>query len=308
MIKLEHGDCLKLMKNIPTGSVDLILCDPPYGTIKGMTLDGWGNGNKWDNQLPIKAMFKQYERILREQGLAIIFSEEPFTSKLRTKNYYNLNFIYPLVWIKNNYANGFIAHKAPVHMFEDLSVFRKKYDRQNKNPLRQYSQHIKNYEHKSASKICQDFNNRKLDHFLRSKSMQFSLPIKSAYKNMVKKYHLKNKSWYIPYNQMKLLNKEYQATFNLIGNYNHISDVFKCAKDYPRYPPTQKPVKLLKELIRIYTNKNNLVLDNCMGSGSTGVACKQLHRNFIGMELNDHYFKIAKKRITNVKLKQLVTE
>lgn len=124
---LIHDDCLESMKKIPDGSIDMILCDPPYGIMKGAGLDGWDNqSTSWDDRLNTQILFTEYERILRENGIAILFSQEPYTSELRKQKHPNFEFAYPLIWKKDHFANALIAKKAPVSYFEDLSVFYKK--------------------------------------------------------------------------------------------------------------------------------------------------------------------------------------
>jgi site-specific DNA-methyltransferase (adenine-specific) len=118
MIDLRCGDCLELMKDIPDGSVDLILCDLPYGTIKGASLDGWKNQTTyWDNIIDTKRLFCEYERILRMNGIAILFSQEPYTSHLRTFKSENLIFCYPLIWKKRPFCKCFTCKKSTCIIF-----------------------------------------------------------------------------------------------------------------------------------------------------------------------------------------------
>ena len=117
MIDLKCGDCLELMKDIPNGSVDLILCDLPYGTIGGMgkgikKYERLEKSRKWDKQIDTNKLFKQYERILRENGIIVLFSQEPYTSKLRTYKINNIEFLYPLIWKKNHFANCLFSKKS----------------------------------------------------------------------------------------------------------------------------------------------------------------------------------------------------
>ena len=107
-VNLQHGDCLELMKKIPDESIDLILCDPPYGTIKGMVTDGWNNKKtEWDNRLPTEKLFQEYERVLKSNCPIILFSQEPYTSLLRTYRSYSVYFAYPMIWEKSNWSNPF---------------------------------------------------------------------------------------------------------------------------------------------------------------------------------------------------------
>ena len=146
-IKLIKGDCLEQMDKLieQDVQVDLILTDPPYGTMKGANLDGWGGKNTdWDMSIDVTDIFNKSEKLLRENGQLILFSQEPYTSQLRTKTIDNLLFSYSMIWEKDHFANALIAKKAPVSYFEDISVFYKKYDVDLKNPLRTYSKNIMN--------------------------------------------------------------------------------------------------------------------------------------------------------------------
>ena len=140
---LIHGDCLVEMDKLIRGGqkVDLVLTDVPYGTVKGLTLDGWENqSTEWDNTIPTEPMFNCIERLLRMNGVCILFSQEPYTSYLRQFKPQNLPFIYPLYWVKDHFANPFTSGKAPVSYVEDLTVYRKKHDSDNQHPLRSYAQ------------------------------------------------------------------------------------------------------------------------------------------------------------------------
>lgn len=299
MIDLYNDDCMKILPTIKSDSVDLILCDPPYGTIKGLDINGWkehAEKTAWDNILPTHELFKQYERILRPQGVLILFSQEPYTHKIRSVNYPNIVFSYPLYWFKNHFANPLSSKKAPVHYMEDLSVFRKQYDTNIVNPLRQYAVDILTYTHQTPKSIERQFHSRCYEHFFRIKSKEFSLPTRTNYERLTDFYLLKKLNNYLTYDEMQEIHQHYLPTFNLNKN-NFIPDVLQFHKPNQRFHPTQKPTDLLEYLIQIYTNKNMVVLDNTMGSGSTGVAAKHLNRSFIGIELNKKYFEIAKKRI-----------
>ena len=232
MIELKCGDCLELMKDIPNKSIDMILCDLPYGTTR----------NKWDVIIDFEKLWEQYNRIIKENGAVVLFGNEPFTSKLILSNI--KCFKYRLTWKKDGYTNFLNAKNQPLRQVEDICIFYKR-------------QPVYNPQYKLGK----------------------------------------------PYKQMSGIPK---------GNY----DIKHCNKvetinDGKRYPtdliefkkvkktihPTQKPVELLEYLIKTYTNESNLVLDNCMGSGSTGVACINTNRNFIGIEIDENYFEIAKERI-----------
>lgn len=300
MIDLRQGDCLELMKDVPDSSIDLILCDLPYGTMKGANLDGWKNQTTyWDTQLDINKMFFEYERLLRENGTIILFSQEPYTSKLRTYKQDNIEFAYPLIWKKNHFANCLFSKKAPVNYFEDLSVFYKKYDSQNKNELRDYFNNLLKYVNKTKKEIIEIIG-QKVDHCFRTQSMQFKICTEKAYNEMIDKLFIDKWIGFKKYDELKEINNKYQKVFNLPEKCKIKSNILEYKKDYQRLHPTQKPILLLEDLIKTYTNEGDTVLDNCMGSGSTGVACVNTNRNFIGIELDENYFNIAKERINNI--------
>ncbi|GBG94635.1 DNA modification methylase [Ligilactobacillus salitolerans] len=297
MIDLKQGDCLELMKEIPDNSIDMVLCDLPYGTIKGMQLSSWtSKTTEWDNRLPLDALFKQYERLIKNTGAIVLFSQEPFTQELRTLKPFNLSFSYPMIWLKDSWGNGLYAKKAPLNVFEDINVFRKVHSLETNRRLREYSKAVLDYIGKKAVDVEKEMGNERMKHFFHYKSPQFSLPTKQTYSAFVNKYNLRSMPKYQTYEKMKNSFDKRLPTFNLCGE-NHLENVFVFSKDKEHYHPTQKPVKLLEKLIRIYSNKGELVLDNTMGSGSTGVACVNTKRDFIGMELDEEYFHIAEKRI-----------
>ena len=299
MIELYNGDCLEVMKNIPSGSIDLILCDLPYGTVKRLHIDGWKSKTAyWDNTINTELLFKEYERVLRCNGVAILFSQEPYTSHLRTFECENFEFLYPMIWKKNHFANPLCCNKAPVSYFEDLSIFSKKYDKQNLNPLREYFKNVLDFL-KMNKKQIMNIIGTKVDHCLRFNSNQFLLCTNEVYNELIDKLHIDKMKGFKTYRELEELNKTFKRTFNLQDNSKIMSNVLEFKKESKRFHLTQKPVELLEYLIKTYTNENDLVLDNCMGSGSTGVACKNTNRNFIGIELDKNYFEIAKSRIEN---------
>ena len=294
--KLYKGDCLEVMKNIPNGSIDMILCDLPYGTVKDMGIEGWKNKNEkclWDNRLDNNSLFEEYERILRENGNLILFSQEPFTSELRTLKYPNIEFAYPSIWIKDHFANGLIAKKAPVSYFEDINIFYKKYDTGNNNPLRNYFKKIMEFTKCNLKDINKILNHMRAEHSFRIKSAQFKLCTKNTYEELVNVFKFNNEEWYKTYEELSNINNKYLRTFNLPNNKKIKSNVYTYKKDYDGLHPTQKPVDLLSDLIKTYSNENDLILDNCMGSNSTGIACLNTNRNYIGIEKDDTYFNVS---------------
>ena len=232
-IDLKRGDCLELMKDIPDGSVDMILCDLPYGTTTC----------KWDSIIPFEELWKGYCRIIKDDGAIILFGSEPFTSILICSQI--SLFRYDLIWDKQKGCDFLNANRKPLKSHENILVFYKKSPTYNK----QY---------------------------------WYSTPYKKINGNK------KQSSVYHDSHDVD--------TESTDGKRNPLS-ILSFPRDGNRVHPTQKPVALLEYLIKTYTNEDETVLDNCMGSGSTGVACVNTNRRFIGIELDDKYFEIAKQRI-----------
>lgn len=296
---LMHGDCLELMKTIPDGSVDLVLTDPPYGTVKGMPIDGWKRKEdcaEWDTTLDTKKMFAEISRVLRPNGKAVLFSQEPYTSKLITSAVASLPFSYRAIWYKNVHANALLAKSAMVSRYEDVCVFSKlTWDYLCDNPLRDYFQKVVNF--CGGKKPIIEKIGGKADHTTRTKSSQFALCTEQTYKEFISIFGIDKMNGFLPYSELARLNKKYTSTFNLWQGGKSKSNVLEYKKDNDGYHPTQKPVKLLEDLIQTYSNAGDTILDFTMGSGSTGVACVKTGRRFIGMELNKGYFDIAVNRI-----------
>ena len=298
MVDLRLGDCLELMKDIPDGSVDLVLTDPPYGTMKGID-----DKHEWDTAIEPVKIFEQISRILRQNGKAILFSQEPYTSRLITSTIPSLLFAYRAVWYKNVSGNSLMAKSAMVSRYEDICIFTKPHDAECTNELRDYFKKVLEF---IGAKSCKEINarlgHRKAEHcfYVTGKgkgSTQFSLCTEQTYNEIVSVFGIDKMYGFLPYSELEMLNEKYTATFNLWQGGNSKSNVLEYKKDNDGYHPTQKPVALLEDLIQTYSNDGNTVLDFTMGSGSTGVACVNTNRNFIGIELDEGYFNIAKKRI-----------
>ena len=252
-MQLLHGDCLELMKQIPDGSVDMVLCDPPYGT----------TACKWDSVIPFDKMWEQLNRIIKDNGAIVLFGSEPFSSALRMSNINNYR--YDWIWKKSTSGSFATAKKMPMKYHEIISVFYKK--------LPTYNPQFQEYRDstKRRFKEGQMVNRSKqLEHSSNSIQNGISFEGKNAISFERGKY------------------PESVLCFDSVPNCNGI-----------RLHPTQKPTDLLEYLIKTYTNEKETVLDFTMGSGSTGVACKNTNRNFIGIEKDDKYFEIAKQRIEN---------
>lgn len=233
MIRLHHGDCLDVMRLIPDCSVDMILCDLPYGT----------TACKWDSVIPFEPLWVQYRRLIKGNGAIVLTASQPFTAALVMSN--PKIFRHEWVWLKNRGTNPLSAKFAPMKRHESVLVFSYKSTkyipqvRQGK-PYRGFSSH--------NAVIGEVYNSRRSTH--RDNPDGALLPVTPL---------------------------EFKCEFGL--------------------HPTQKPVALMEYLIRTYTNPGDVVMDNCMGSGTTGVACVNTGRGFIGIERDLGYFKIAENRI-----------
>ena len=236
--ELWNGDCLELMKDIPDGSVDMILCDLPYGTTKC----------KWDIVIPFDKLWEQYNRIIKDKGVILLFGSEPFSSKMRISNL--RMYKYDWIWKKTK-AQGFLnSKKMPLKDYENICVFYKRLPVYNPQGI-----------------IYGNFQNDR----------------KSKY----------NKG-------EDIYGKEKEFGISHMSNFPKQIIEFSNPSGKGQLHPTQKPVELLEYLIKTYTQDGEIILDNCMGSGSTGVAALNLHRKFIGIELDKQYFEIAKNRIQNI--------
>ena len=237
-IELIQGDCLEKMHDIPDGSIDMILCDLPYGTTQ----------NKWDSIIPFEPLWKAYKRIIKDNGAIVLTASQPFTSALISSNI--ANFKYDWCWKKPKGTGHLNAKKQPMRDKEEIAVFYRKQ--------------------------C-----------IYNPQMTEGTP----YKDKAGKDHSKNTSM--------------TDSYGAYTNYREENTGFRYPKQVIEFGvvergtlhPTQKPVALFEYLIKTYTNEGDSVLDNCMGSGTTGVACVNLNRNFIGIEKDDKYFEIAEKRI-----------
>jgi DNA modification methylase len=232
-MRLIHGDCLEKMKDIPDKSIDMILCDLPYGT----------TACKWDVVIPFEPLWEQYKRIIKDRGAIVLFGSEPFSSYLRMSNI--KQYKYDWVWNKKLAGNGILAKIQPLKIHENIHVFHSGIY----------------YPQKTTGKLRSKMG-------LKTSELNNGDGIKCVdeYKN----------------------NQYYPVSIQEYG----IGNLRKG-----RLHPTQKPVALLEYLIKTYTLEGETVLDNCIGSGSTGIACLNTKRNFIGIEKDDKYFEIAKKRI-----------
>ena len=236
-VQLYKGDCLEIMKDIPDKSVDMILCDLPYGTTR----------NKWDSVLSLDELWEQYERIIKDNGAIVLFAQTPFDKVLGCSNLKMLR--YEWIWEKTSATGHLNAKKMPMKAHENILVFYKKLPTYNPQKTAGHKRKVSKAEHKI---------------------------------NCVKTTN---------YGEHGL------TTYDSTERYPRSVQVFKTDKQKEALHPTQKPVALLEYLIKTYTNEGETVLDNCMGSGSTGIACLNTNRRFIGIEKDDKYFDLACNRI-----------
>ena len=297
-------DCLEGMKQIPDGSIDAVICDLPYGTMKGIVnAPGWGNCScEWDSIIPTDKLFEQYDRVLRTNGTAVLFSQEPYTSHLRTyPKKSNLRFCYPLIWRKGSAGNALMSYKAPVSVFEDMNVFIKPYDSNGTNNLRDYFAAVLRFIGKPKRDIMQAIG-QSADHVFRVESTQWALCTAETYSDIINRYGIDKMEGFRTYEDLRnddiAFKAKYPRVFNLPEGKSQLLNVFDFDKD-PREAlhPTQKPVALIRRLVLTYTNEGDTVLDNCMGSGTTAIACIKEKRHFIGFELSKEYFDKAQRRI-----------
>lgn len=241
MYDLYRGDCLDLMQELPDASVDLILCDLPYGTTR----------NKWDSVLPLEALWREYRRICK--GAIVLTAQTPFDKILGASNLGMLR--YEWIWEKTHPTGHLNAKKAPMKAHENVLIF---YERQpTYNPIKTTG-HVR----KTATKRKDDTPNY---------GRQTFSPL----------------------------------TYDSTERFPRSVQVFSSEKQRSKLHPTQKPVALMEYLIRTYTNEGDVVLDNCMGSGTTGVACANTGRRFIGMEKDEGYFTVAQERVERAYFERL---
>ena len=246
MIQLIQGDCLEKMKDIPDGSVDMVLCDLPYGT----------TACKWDTCIPFEPMWEQLKRVTKKNGAIVLFGSQPFTSALVMSN--PKMFKYEWVWDKKTATGGALAHLRPMKSHENICVFCK--------TVSIYNRQWEDFSQDEIKKM------RKHDFICKnSETIGIGCNISTGWFDGKRK------------NPKSVIR---------INGVTPVSMEKKQGKH-----PTQKPVALMEYLIKTYTQEGETVLDFTMGSGTTGLACKNLNRNFIGIELDETYFNIAKQRI-----------
>jgi len=308
--KIYNIDCLIGADKIESGSVDLILTDLPYGTMKTTGLEVTQNKKErkhnWDLAIEPKKIYEIANRILRKNGKMILFSQEPYTTRLINEAIPNIPFSYRAIWEKNNFAMSLGINTSMVGYYEDILIFSKNYDTEDLHPLRNYLKECKNKSkmtNKQFNFLFSKYYNKQgckdrsvLEHYWAA--AQFMLPTKEIYEMILQP------TGFFPVNYEELqkidnqFKKDFSSTFNLWEGNKYKSNILKYKKDYTGLHPTQKPVLLLEDLIKTFSNENNLVVDLTIGSGTTAIACISTTRRYIGFELDTGYFNIANKRIS----------
>ena len=265
-VDLFHGDCLVEMRSIEEHSIDLILCDLPYGTTDRKGSESKKNAGsrllKWDTVIPLDELWLEYKRVLKPRGAVVLTADQPFTSKLILSNVEW--FKYEWIWKKKKTTGFLLANYRPMKQTEDVVVF------------------------SPAGAAAASRNGRNMTY-----NPQGLIEKKVKKKNNPKRLgkFLHNPE-FMGKNNKLLHETEYEQKYT-----NYPSEIIEFGLDKNVIHPTQKPVDLMEYLIKTYSNENETVLDNCMGSGTTGVACVNTNRNFIGIERDEEYFNLAKSRI-----------
>lgn len=252
-MKLYFGDCIEKMHLIPDNSVDLILCDLPYGTTKC----------KWDTVIDMQQLWDHYKRILKQpSGVILLFGQQPFTSMLVSSNYEW--FKYNLIWKKNKTTQFLLANYRPMKCTEDICVFSKG----------------------GAAAASREKGNM-------TYNPQGLTPVNIKKKNSKERIgKMLNQSHHLGPNNKLISNSEYTQKFT-----NYPNELIEFDIESDTIHETQKPVGLIEYLIKTYSNEGEIVLDNAMGSGTTGIGCVRTNRKFIGIEKDAKYFKLSKHRI-----------
>ena len=310
-MKLYKGNCLIESDKIENGSVDLILTDLPYGTMtklnyKEQIQSRGENSFKWDEVIDTKKVYEISNRILRKNGKMVLFCQQPFTNELINKAIPNIPFSYSMIWEKDNYGHALLAKKAPLNYYEDILVFSKNNEFEGLHPLRPYFKQVFEFIGGTKKRIIETIGQR-ADHVFRFNSSQFDLCTLETYNDILKHFNINKMRGFKEFDYLQIIDNEFKkkfaSAFNLWEGKKYKSNILKYKKDYNGYHPTQKPVLLLEDLIKTFSNENDLLVDLTMGSGSTGIACKNTNRNFIGIEQDENYFNIAEQRIKETEYK-----
>jgi len=265
-VDLINGDCLVEMRSIEEHSIDLILCDLPYGTTDRKGSESKKNAGsrllKWDTVIPLDKLWLEYKRVLKPRGAVVLTADQPFTSKLILSNVEW--FKYEWIWKKKKTTGFLLANYRPMKQTEDVVVF-------SPAGAAAASKNGKNMTYNPQGliekRVKKKNNPKRLGKFLHNPK-------------------------FMGENNKLLHETEYEQKYT-----NYPSEIIEFGLDKNVVHPTQKPVALMEYLIKTYSNENETVLDNCMGSGTTGVACVNTNRKFVGIERDEEYYDMAKTRI-----------
>ena len=320
--KIYNTDCLIGMQQIPDNAIDMILCDLPYG----MT------GLAWDSIIPLDKLWEQYNRIIKDSGVIALTGSQPFTSRLGASNLKKLK--YAWVWEKENGTNFLNAKKMPFKVHEDILIF---YDDKatilsktdKLNPVRDYLKSERQATGLKAKEINELLGSYMASRYFTS-GVQFTFPSRKNYEklqttgrfqrgydDLKAEYKRLGDDIKTTYNPQMITGKPYISKkrkpkkADSVG-FGSLQEEYITENEGSRYPrsvikinsekglhPTQKPVELFEYLIRTYSNEGETVLDNCIGSGTTAIACINTNRNFIGFELDEKHFQTATNRVAN---------
>ena len=239
--KIYNEDCLVGMNDVPDKSIDMILCDLPYGTTK----------NKWDSIIDLDELWNHYNRIIKDNGAIVLTAQTPFDKVLGVSNLKMLK--YEWIWEKTSATGHLNAKKMPMKAHENILVFYKKPPTYNPQKTTGHERKVSTAKHKRNSKNSSNYG------------------------------------------------ESSATTYDSTERYPRSVQLFSTDKQKSSLHPTQKPVALFEYLIKTYSNEGETVLDNCMGSGTTAVACMNTNRNYIGFELDKDYYELANERIINHK-------
>ena len=324
--QMLHGDCLELLPSIPDKSIDMVLCDLPYGT----------TACSWDSIIPLDRLWEQYARVIKDNGNIVLTAQGVFCAKLIC--YRETWFNHDYVWIKNMHPSFALTGVQPHRYFENVLVFRppRKDDLeiQFNKKLRAYFKSVYDFIGLSIKNINDILGHRKAEHGFYVGTSQFYLIPKEIYDQLIQCFKIDQMDGYLTFETLQSMkeNEVYLPyTFNFddrikaqkITNNNRLSTIqtlhkpskkYKehTSKEYENYPkntlyfdcergqhPTQKPVALFEYLIRTYSNENEVILDNCSGSGTTAIACLNSNRQYICIERDETYYKRSLERIAN---------
>jgi site-specific DNA-methyltransferase (adenine-specific) len=320
--RIYQRDCIEGSKLIENESIDLILTDLPYGN---MNTDGGRKLgiNGWDISIDPNKVYEIANRILRNNGKMILFSQEPYTTELINNAIPNVPFSYRAIWEKDSFANALGVNKAMVSFYEDVLIFSKNsgatppHDFDGVHPLRPYFSSVIDFIGENKKTIIEKVGQR-ADHVFRTNSTQFSLCTEKTYDALIETFNIDRMHGFKTFEELKETdnkfkrdredkrteylrthNVQFPSIFNLWEGKKYKSNILKYKKDYDGFHPTQKPVLLLEDLIKTFSNDGDTIVDLTCGSGSTCVAALRTNRNFIGFEREPAYVEIANKRLDN---------